>query len=163
MQAEPTPRRDASWRARAAALALIVTPVIAGLVWLAIPKERTSIDPVRGLVLGLGPAQARDRLRVDRPGSFRSSATEEDFALEWTPEEPGGEIASARLEFHLGQLVAVRLALSPDAPDAAGPPRTITAASLLTREPRGAVVELTWLARSCPTHAAEVARRMAAP
>lgn len=163
MRSEPTPRRDPSWRARAAALALIVTPVIAGLIWLAIPKGGERIGPVRGLVLGQGPAQARDRLRVDRPGSFRSSASEEDFALSWTPEEPGGDLASARLEFHLGQLVAVRLALTPDAPEATGPPRVITAASLLTRERRAGVVELTWLARSCPTHAAEVARRMARP
>lgn len=116
-----------------------------------------TIGPVQGVLLGHGPAQVRERLETGAPGSFRSMAIGEDFALEWTPDGDPGPLSSARLEFHLGQLVAARMRLSPDAPAASGPEFELSEASVLTREaaPDG-TVELTWLARSCPTHADEV-------
>lgn len=142
-------------------LALLVPALVALGAWLiAGTSSNESLGPVRGLRLGLAPAQARAALATDRPGSFSSVAMDEDFALVWTPDGPAGELRLARLEFHLGQLVAVRMTLAPSAPEAAGPELEVSEASILTREPTSEGVELTWIARSCPTHAAEVRQRL---
>jgi len=117
-------------------------------------------DPIFGLRLGTSPSQARGRFDPGAPGTFRSEAMGEDFALIWEPE---GEspVRSARLEFHLGQLVAVRVRSAPGAPHAEGPELVTTDVSVLTREATPGEVVLTWLARACPTHAVEVRRRIA--
>lgn len=143
-------------------VALAVPALVALVAWmLASGTSGESLGPVRGLRLGVAPAQARERLATDRAGSFATVAMGEDFALVWTPDAPAGELRSARLEFHVGQLVAVRLILAPTAPEADGPEFEVSEASVLTREPTSGGVELTWLARSCPTHAAEVRQRLA--
>lgn len=145
-----------------APLALLVPALIAGIAWVATGTGGgEAVGPVRGLRLGFAPAQARQRLVTDGPGSFSTIAMGEDFALVWAPDAPGGELTHARLEFHLGQLVAVRLMFTPAAPEAAGPELEVSDASVLTREPTPDGVELTWLARSCPTHADEVRQRIA--
>jgi hypothetical protein len=141
--------------------ALIVPAALAIAAWLLAGSGSETLGPVRGLRLGIAPAQARAALRTDRPGSFATLAMGEDFALVWTPEAAAGELSLARLEFHLGQLVAVRLTLTPSAPEADGPELEVSEASVLTREPTPEGVELTWLARSCPTHADEVRQRIA--
>jgi hypothetical protein len=146
------------------AVAVLVLPAAAALatVLASTFASGDTIGPVRGLALGYGPAQARDRLVTDGAGSFRSTAIGEDFALDWTPRGAAGELKRARLEFHLGQLVAARLTLAPEAPEASGPEFELTETSVLTREVgEGGAVELTWLARSCPTHADEVERLIA--
>lgn len=157
----PAGRRSA-WRW--IAIAVLIAPAAIGLAALLVSRAGPSetLGPVRGLRLGLAPSQARQMFAAEQPGTFVTSATGEDFALEWTPAAPGGALHSARLEFHLGQLVALRLSLAPDAPEARGPGLEASEASLLTREPSPeGGVELTWLARSCPTHADEVRRRIA--
>lgn len=154
-------RRSGRWRW--IALAVLVAPALIGLIVLltlsSAPSE--TLGPVRGLRLGLAPSQARRMLTTGAPGSFSTTAMGEDFALVWTPDAAGGALRSARLEFHLGQLVALRLTLAPEAPEARGPELEVSEASLLAREPTPNGVELTWLARSCPTHAEEVRRRIA--
>jgi hypothetical protein len=114
--------------------------------------------------LGASASQARRQLETGAPGSFRVIASGEDAALEWTPSNESAELMSARLEFHLGQLVALRLRLSPGAAEADGPDLEVSRASVLARAPlpeRG--VELTWIARGCPTHAAELRRLIERP
>lgn len=147
------------------ALALLVIPAGLGVSAFLATKRLGGdgpLGPLRGLSLGYGPAQVRHRLVTDSPGSFRLTADGEDFALDWTPEGASRELKAARLEFHLGQLVAVRLTVAPHAPEADGPEFELTGASLLTRERRSdGSIELTWLARSCPTHADEVRRLIA--
>ena len=69
-----------------------------------------------------------------------------------------------RFEIHDGMLVAIRLDVPEDRPEARGDRLETTAASVLVREraePGRARVSL--LARDCPTHAAEVARILAGP
>jgi hypothetical protein len=141
--------------------ALLLPAALALGAWLLASGGGETVGPVRGLRLGIAPGQAREALRTDGPGSFSTLAMGEDFALVWTPDAGGGELSLARLEFHLGQLVAVRLTLTPAAPEADGPELEISEASVLTREPTQGGVELTWLARSCPTHADEVRQRIA--
>ncbi len=119
-----------------------------------------TIGPIRGLRLGYATSMARARFTPAAPGRFRSEAMDEDLALIWTPSSPDAPVRGARMEFHLGLLVAVRLTLAPDQPEAEGPPLAISEASVLARDRVEGGVELTWLARTCPTHADEVARRI---
>ena len=101
-----------------------------------------------GLRLGMTPDEVRARFSPGR-GSFRSEVSGSDTALVW--EAPGSE--PARFEFHDGQLVAVRLVVSADSPDALGPVVATTAGSVLSREARpGGEVAALLLSRTCPTH-----------
>ena len=114
-----------------------------------------TIGPVRGLRLGYTASMARERLDTGgEDGAFRTESMAEDLALIWTGDD--GPLRSARMEFHVGQLVAVRLDLSPDDPLAEGASPEISEASVLIRESTPGGVRVTWLARSCPTHAEEV-------
>lgn len=157
---------DRRWRA--IAVIAILLPAVAALAVLWWPSDPERIGPVRGVLLGIGPAQARESLLTgDVPGRFRSSAMGEDFALDWEPTDPSrSELRSARLEFHLGQLVAMRLQVSPDADEAGGAGLEVSPGSILVRESEpGAegAVRVTWLARTCPTHADEVASHLSEP
>lgn len=114
-------------------------------------------DPILGLRLGTTPSSARERFDPGAPGTFRSEAMGEDLALVWEPEGES-DVHGARLEFHLGLLVALRLRTAPSAPPSEGPPMVLTDLSVLTRETTSEEVSITWLARACPTHAAEVRR-----
>lgn len=140
-------------------LVTVLVGAYAGLSVLLGPSDDT-IGPIRGLRLGYATSMARSRFTPGASGSYRSEAQGEDLALVWTPSEQGGPVRAARLEFHLGLLVAVRLTLRPDQEEAEGPPLTLSEASLLARDTRDGSVDLTWIARSCPTHAEEVARRI---
>lgn len=118
-------------------------------------------DPILGVRLGMTPTQVRERFGTAVRGTFRSEAMGEDLALVWAPDAgDGSPVRAARHEFHLGQLVAMRLVLDPSAPAARGPAMELTEVSILTREGGDDGVEVTWLARSCPTHADEVRRRI---
>ena len=130
-----------------------------GLCVLAVACTPSAPDPILGVRLGMTPAQVRARFAPGAAGTYRSEAMDEDFALVWEP-SAGGDVLGARHEFHEGLLVAVRLSVTTAADVADGPPLEATPLSLLTREVVSERIALTWLARSCPTHAAEVERRM---
>lgn len=107
-----------------------------------------------GLRLGMTPDDVRARFSPGR-GSFRSEVSGSDTALVW--EAPGSE--PARFEFHDGQLVAVRLVVAADSPDASGPAVATTAGSVLSRDARpGGEVAALLLSRNCPTHHDEAER-----
>lgn len=142
------------WALMTALPALVLGAV---LLWTQPPEV---LGPIRGLRLGDTPARARDRFEPGSRGAFRGEAMGEDFALVWEP-AADGDVRSARLEFHDAMLVALRLRLRASAPEAEGPALQVTEGSILTRERSRGHVELTWIARSCPTHADEVRRRLA--
>jgi hypothetical protein len=149
------------WTSLLAAAAVALSAI--ALFWyFSADRAPEALGPIRGLRLGMAPAHARSSLRTEARGSFRGEAMGEDFALVWAPasEPSSGPLKAARLEFHSGQLVALRLTLSPDAPEADGPALEATEISVLTRERSGPSVLLTWIARSCPTHADEARRRL---
>jgi hypothetical protein len=154
-------QRSTRWR-WIAVLALII-PALIGLIALVMTSSGSSetLGPVRGLRLGTTPVMARRHLTTGGQGEWATTASGEDYALTWTAESPTSDLRRAELEFHLGQLVAVRLLLSPGAPEADGPDLSVSQASVLTRETTPEGVSLVWLARSCPTHADEVRRRIA--
>jgi hypothetical protein len=119
---------------------------------------------VRGVRLGLTPTQVRERFDPGIAGDWRSTTVGEDLHLTWTPGAEGGDLRQARFEFHLGLLVALRLALLEGAPEALGAPLEVRAASVRTvgRSADGGGADLVWLARGCPTHREEVERLLSA-
>jgi len=135
------------------------TALLGALGCLASACGSSAPEPVLGVRLGMTPAQVRERFAPGISGTYRSEAMDEDFALVWEP-EGDGPVREARHEFHLGQLVALRLTVDDGADVASGDPMQLTDVSLLTREPTEDGVRITWLARSCPTHADEVRRRI---
>ncbi len=156
-------QRSGARRWRWIAVLVLIVPAAVALIALLVTSTGSSetLGPVRGLRLGYTPAMARQQLATGGPGSFVTTASGEDYALVWTATSPSNDLRRATLEFHLGQLVAVRLDLAPEAPEASGPELSVSQASVLTREATPEGVELVWLARSCPTHADEVRRRIA--
>ncbi len=112
----------------------------------------------RGVRLGLTAADTRSRFVAPGPGSWSSEA---GGTLHWAASAPSGPVRDAVFEFHQGMLVATRWLVDPAADEAKGPPIEVTPARLTTREPEAGGVRVTTLSRSCPTHADEVARRMA--
>ncbi|MBZ0116922.1 MAG: hypothetical protein K8H88_08005 [Sandaracinaceae bacterium] len=151
-------RRQRLWIALVATLLIVPAAwALGSAVWKAISPPASTV--LLGVRLGLTPSQARSALQTGAQGSFRTETSGEDLALIWTPQAGASSpVRSARLEFHLGQLVALRAELSPSAPESAGPARAVTATSVLARDRRGDAVQITWLARSCPTHADEARR-----
>jgi hypothetical protein len=119
---------------------------------------------VRGVRLGMTPREVRERFAAPGAGQWRAGSEGGEVVLEWSP--AGGAAAAegevARFEFHSGMLVAVRMVLPASDPDAQGATLGVSSASVMAR--RGLTngrVEMTLLARDCPTHAAEVRRLLA--
>jgi len=112
---------------------------------------------VLGLRLGATPDMVRARLTS---ASFRTELGE-DVALVADGAIAADVAPGARFEFHDGQLVAVRLDLLPNHPDAHGVPLIATPATVLARAPAGDLVHVSLLARTCPTHREEAERLVA--
>jgi hypothetical protein len=105
--------------------------------------------------LGMAPRDVRDRFHPGGEGSWQTSVgTGGDTILEWTPRDaadPAAAVRTARFEFHLAMLVAIRarMAAGPPAADrVTATPKTVT---LRARAPEGGT-NVTVLARDCPTH-----------
>jgi hypothetical protein len=112
---------------------------------------------LRGTWLGMTPTDVRDRFRAPGAGTWRSEQRT-DPALIWTAAE-GAPPTTAYFEFHGGVLVAVRLTVPTTDPAAQGPALDVSTASVMSRQDQtDGRVEITLLARDCPTHAEEVRR-----
>jgi hypothetical protein len=112
---------------------------------------------IHGVWLGMTPPDVRERFRAPGTGSWRSEM-QADPVIIWTASSPDPG-TTVSFEFHGGVLVAVRAVVPTSDPDAHGPSLDVSTASVLVR--RGLTdgrVELTLLARDCPTHAEEVHR-----
>lgn len=108
---------------------------------------------VHGVTLGMTPSDVRGRFDAPGPGVWHSEMRA-DPMLVWTA--PG---TTATFEFHGGILVAVRMLVRPTDPAAQGRPLDVSNASVLVRRVQtDGRVEVTLLARDCPTHAGEVRR-----
>jgi hypothetical protein len=110
---------------------------------------------VAGLHLGATPDDVRARFAGV---SFRTELGE-DVALVADGSLAAGIRPGARLEFHDGQLVAVRLELDRSHPDASGDRLVLTPQTLLARTiaPDGSA-SVVLLSRTCPTHRDEASR-----
>jgi hypothetical protein len=144
-----------------AALAAVLVLAGAGvLVRMAILRANGSSPfQVHGVRLGMTARDVRDRFVAPGAGHFRSD-TAGELAMEWWSE--GGSEYFARFEFHSGVLVAARMHLPPADRDAQGRLFDVSSSAVLSRRRASdGRVELTLLARDCPTHAEEVRRLLA--
>lgn len=108
---------------------------------------------LHGVLLGMTPSDVRDRF-VGQPQGVWHSEMRADPVLVWTA--PG---TTASFEFHGGILVAVRMLVRASDPAAQGRSLDVSNASVLVRRLQtDGRVEVTLLARDCPTHAEEVRR-----
>ncbi len=122
-------------------------------------RDDQAISTFHGVRLGMTPSDVRARYALD--GDFRASTTDDgEYLLDFAPREStDSTVRSARFEFHLGLLVAVRAELTPDDPWAAG--EGVAATESAVRETTVLStdrVHVTLIARNCPTHADEVRR-----
>lgn len=142
----PHPRRR--HRAGALATAVLVLVALAGVVELAFDVFGASRPPtIDGVRLGMTPDQVRERLSL---ADVTTSLEGGDLVL---------RSGSTALSFHEGMLVALTTRRPAGHPASNGDPLELTPGTLLEREPiAGEGVELTMMSRTCPTHAAEVAR-----
>ena len=115
---------------------------------------------IRGVRLGMTPAQVRTRFDGGAPSVWRTDVGGADPVL---VRMPGGAFdRAARFEFHAGMLVAIRLDLPEDGPYARGPSLQTSGAAILSRMPNSfGRMQVDLLARDCPSHAEEVSRRLA--
>ena len=144
----------------AAAIALVVP---AGWALVRLIAELQATDhpfAMYGARLGLTAAQLRDDFQLAGEWAL---ATDEVGALTltWAPSsvEEADAPSSAIFEFHEGLLVAMRFRVPSGASIASGDPLVVVPDAVLHREPLlGGEVEVTVIARNCPTHAEEVSR-----
>lgn len=143
-----TARRWAPWAALAGALLLVA-------LWWGLRSSPTA--DLRGVRLGFSAADTRELFQTASPGVWSSEANPEP-RLRWEARQ-GGPVRQAIFEFHQGMLVAIRLQVAAETPEAQGPALEVTPARVLTRkkEPSGGV-SVTALSRTCPAHATEVAQ-----
>ncbi|HVJ88965.1 MAG TPA: hypothetical protein VM580_04115 [Labilithrix sp.] len=101
--------------------------------------------------LGMAPRDVRERFRPGGEGSWQTAlGSGDDTVLEWTSRDGKAPVASARFEFHLGMLVAIRARTTETSTreDVALTPKTVT-----VRAPASeGGTSVTVLARDCPTH-----------
>jgi hypothetical protein len=110
------------------------------------------------LRLGMTPADVRATFAPPAagPSQWKVDSTGES-ALEWR-----GSGRMFRFEFHNAQLMAVRAVLDSRDPSTHGRALEVSTASVLRRHVReDGRVELTLLARDCPSHAEEARRLIA--
>ena len=108
-----------------------------------------------GVRLGMTPAEVRATFAppAATDARWRLDASRE-IALEWS-----GSGRSFRFEFHGAQLMAIRAVLERKDPSTQGLALDVTNATVLHRHARGdGRVEVTLLARDCPSHAEEARR-----
>jgi len=119
---------------------------------LAACTEDSGGDPLPSVRLGMAPRDVRDRFQPGGQGTWQTRVgAADDTILEWTSHDPATKVPSARFEFHLGMLVAVRARLA----DTTGSNERVekTARTVTARRPAPeGGTSVTALARDCPTH-----------
>lgn len=148
-------------------LALALGPVTAASLAGCERASASASEAMPAIRLGMSPRDVRDRFDGGGEGTWQTklaAKTAEDTVLEWVARDPAqARTSTARFEFHLGMLVAVRAHLREAA--AAKMEATEKTVSVLEPSPQGGS-DLTILSRDCPTHheeAESVASRIARP
>lgn len=130
------------------ALAAVISTVVSSF---------SAPEPIsmRGVRLGMTAAQIRERFDRGTAAAWRTEVSGPDLAL---IRAPAGELdRETRFEIHAGMLVAIRMDVRDDLPEAAGAPLVTTPASVVSRSrPEPGRTRIAVLARDCPTHADEV-------
>lgn len=119
-------------------------------------------EAIPGVRLGMTPRDVRARFESGAGGEGAwqtklgaGAGVSDDTVLEWTASSQEGRASSARFEFHLGMLVAVRAhlreGLAAERVDLT--PKTVTLRS--PGAPGAGGTDVTILSRDCPTHRQE--------
>ena len=102
----------------------------------------------------MSPRDVRDRFDPSGPGAWQTkvgggTGASDDTVLEWSSTSDATRATTARFEFHLGMLVAVRAHLrEPVATERV----ELTPKVVTLRSPQGGGSDVSILARDCPTH-----------
>ncbi len=141
-----SPSRGATnpWLVRGAVIVSVVF-ACAAATGVVIDRLEAMSAPVPS-VLGLRLGATVDDLRAARGGDDWTTRVDQSGDLEVSHGED-------RYSFHEGLLVAVDVRLDASMPDASGPPRVVTAGSVLVRDPSDSGVRVRLVSRTCPTHA----------
>lgn len=116
--------------------------------------EREPSDPLPSVRLGMAPRDVRERFQPGGQGTWQTRiGPGDDTALEWSSNDPATKVPSARFEFHLGMLVAVRARVA-DPPHGEQVDKTARTVTLKKPAPEGGT-SVVVLARDCPTHKEE--------
>jgi hypothetical protein len=148
---------------RSRAASVLAAWVMRSILMLALPLSSSSCsrdgaaaarEAVPGVRLGMAPRDVRDRFQPGTEGTWQTAlGAGDDTVLEWTARVPAPKpsMVTARFEFHLAMLVAVRARTGEPPPesDRIG----LTAKTVTVRSPaREGGTAITVLARDCPTH-----------
>jgi hypothetical protein len=138
-----------------------IVPIVAAAVFVLVQgRLRDKPSPLANYRVQLGMTPADVRATFAPPSAVGSQWRVEsgrETALEW---RGGGR--SFRFEFHGAQLMGVRAILESRDPSTQGDSLDVTNATVLRRHVReDGRVELTLLARDCPSHAEEARRLIA--
>lgn len=143
------------------ATACIALATLAGGATLAGCDKPETPSPFPGVRLGMSPRDVRDRFGpiAGGEGTWQTKVVTkpgEDTVLEWTAKDAAAtKVPTARFEFHLGMLVAIRAHLNENV---AAERIEATEKTVTVRSPApagGAGSEVVILARDCPTHKEE--------
>lgn len=161
-EALPPDPRSRSWLIPLLSMLLVLSSLLA--LGTLLISWRSSPEPpsIRGVRLGMTADQIRARFDRGTSAAWRTEVSGTDLTL---IRAPAGDLdRETRFEIHDGMLVAIRLDVPDDRPEASGEPLATTPASLTARtrsEPGRTQISV--LARDCPTHAQEVARILGEP
>ena len=114
----------------------------------------STAELIPGVRLGMSPRDVRDRFDPSGAGAWQTKigggpGATDDTVLEWTATGEGARATSARFEFHLGMLVAIRAHLrEPVAAERV----ELTPKVVTVRSPQAGGSDVSVLARDCPTH-----------
>lgn len=138
-------------RARALVLASSHALVVVALALGSACCARPEPGPLPSVRLGMSPRDVRERFEPGGQGSWQTRVgSGDDTVLEWTAREPSSRFQTARFEFHLGMLVAVRARVREGSASERieATPKTVT----VRRPASPSESDVTLLARDCPTH-----------
>jgi hypothetical protein len=134
-------------------LVLVLALALAPVLCLTGCSRAEAAESLPSVKLGMSPRDVRDRFEPSTEGSWQTrlgSGPGDDTTLEWVARDTStARITTAKFEFHLGMLVAVRAHLREPA---SAETIDVTARTVSARIPAAAGSDLVILARDCPTH-----------
>jgi hypothetical protein len=117
-------------------------------------RGATGEGPLPNVRLGMTPRDVRERFEPGGAGTWQTRVgAGEDTALEWTSHDEAAKVPTARFEFHLGMLVAVRARVKE--PAKAEHVETTARTVTWTKPSASGGSDVVSLARDCPTHKEE--------
>ena len=141
-----------------AIVALLSCASVASVASLSACRHDTASETLPGVRLGMAPRDVRDRFVDGADGAWQTNVgggpgASDDTVVEWSSSSEKTRVTHARFEFHLGMLVGVRAHLRDGGGQAEArveaTPKTVT---MVAPASGSGGIDVTMLARDCPTH-----------